>query len=178
MDTKRHLPAVIAAALLIVFMQLAIGYAAYTLLPDWPTRGQFGDVFGAANALFSGLAFAGLIYAILLQREDLSLQRTELELTRQELQRTAEAQEQSEIALRAQAAAASQSARLTAINFLLKHYERELDEMRKYAIPANDPRAPRMKELRQRQAMLVAMLDSMFHEIANRGEEGGTVQDR
>lgn len=47
--------------------------------------GKFGDSFGALNTLFSGLAFVGLIYAILLQREDLRIQSKELELTRQEL---------------------------------------------------------------------------------------------
>lgn len=41
-------------------------------------RGTFGDQFGAVNALFSGLAFAGLIYTIILQRRDLKLQREEM----------------------------------------------------------------------------------------------------
>jgi hypothetical protein len=49
-------------------------------------RGTFGDMFGAINALFSGLAFASLIYAIFLQREELRLQRTELTATRQVLE--------------------------------------------------------------------------------------------
>ena len=35
-------------------------------------RGLFGDMFGAMNALFGGLAFAGIIYTILLQRVELS----------------------------------------------------------------------------------------------------------
>lgn len=35
-------------------------------------RGTFGDKFGAINALFSGLAFAGLITTILLQRRELA----------------------------------------------------------------------------------------------------------
>jgi hypothetical protein len=35
-------------------------------------RGQFGDKFGAVNALFSGFAFAGIIFTILLQRRDLT----------------------------------------------------------------------------------------------------------
>lgn len=48
-------------------------------------RGTFGDMFGAANALFSGLAFATLIYTAWMQREELSLQRKELEATRAEL---------------------------------------------------------------------------------------------
>jgi hypothetical protein len=45
--------------------------------------GQFGDMFGAANALFSGLAFTGVICAIFMQQKELNLQRRELELTRQ-----------------------------------------------------------------------------------------------
>lgn len=48
-------------------------------------QGQFGDQFGAVNALFSGLAFAGLIFTIILQKKELSLQREELTQTREEL---------------------------------------------------------------------------------------------
>ena len=58
-------------------------------------KGLFGDSFGALNSLFSGLAFAGVIIAILLQRNELKLQREELELTRTELSRSASAQEES-----------------------------------------------------------------------------------
>lgn len=49
-------------------------------------RGTFGDMFGAVNALFSGFAFGGVIYAILLQRKELQLQRIELKQTRVELE--------------------------------------------------------------------------------------------
>lgn len=49
-------------------------------------RGTFGDMFGAINALFSGLAFAGLIYTVLLQKEELMLQREELKSTRGEFE--------------------------------------------------------------------------------------------
>ena len=47
--------------------------------------GEFGDMFGVVNALFSGLAFLGVIIAILLQKKELTLQREELEQTRGEL---------------------------------------------------------------------------------------------
>lgn len=51
-----------------------------------PTEaGTFGDMFGSLNALFSGLAFIGVIVAILLQKSELELQRQELEETRGEL---------------------------------------------------------------------------------------------
>jgi len=41
----------------------------------WTERDQFGDMFGALNALFSGLAFGGIIYTIRQQKEELELQR-------------------------------------------------------------------------------------------------------
>lgn len=51
---------------------------------DFATRGVFGDMFGAVNSLFSGLAFAGIIFTIFLQKRELSLQREELTETRKE----------------------------------------------------------------------------------------------
>ena len=77
------------------------GYAAMVVIIVWllswgiivlciagsTERGQFGDQFGAVNALFSGLAFAGLIITILQQRKDLYYQRKELEQTNQEMAR-------------------------------------------------------------------------------------------
>lgn len=47
---------------------------------------EFGDSAGAVNGLFSALAFAGVIFAIILQKKELSLQRQELEDTRKELE--------------------------------------------------------------------------------------------
>jgi hypothetical protein len=49
-------------------------------------RGTFGDMFGSINALFSGLALAGIILTILLQRKELKLQREELQETRHEFE--------------------------------------------------------------------------------------------
>jgi FtsZ-binding cell division protein ZapB len=60
-------------------------------------RGTIGDMFGAANALFSGLAFVGLISTLFLQREELKLQRQELADTRQELRGQKEASEKQNV---------------------------------------------------------------------------------
>ena len=48
----------------------------------WSDSGVFGDMFGVANALFSGLALGGVVLAIILQNSELRLQREELALTR------------------------------------------------------------------------------------------------
>jgi len=63
--------------------------------------GDFGDMFGASNALFAGLAFAILIATLHSQREELALQREELTETRRifmrQHQRLGEAYEGSDI---------------------------------------------------------------------------------
>ncbi len=75
----------ILAAVIVVAFWLSALWVGHAFFPNWQERGQFGDLFGSVNALFSGLAFAGLIYAILLQRQELSLQRAELKLQREEM---------------------------------------------------------------------------------------------
>lgn len=92
--------AVCAAILAIVLLWANFG--AHFFGNSLERAGQFGDTFGVLNALFSGLAFASLIHAVLLQRTELKLQREELKQTRIELKRQAEAQEKSEAALRAE----------------------------------------------------------------------------
>lgn len=92
-------------------------------------RGTFGDSFGALNAIISGLAFAGIIFTIFLQqnqlqmqREELALQRKELELTRIELKRSASAQEKSEKALTKQAENMEQTAKISLYSALMTSY--------------------------------------------------------
>jgi hypothetical protein len=79
---KKRLAIVVSGVFVAWLAALLIGLVAFT---EWEQRGQFGDLFGSVNALFSGLAFAGLIYAILLQRQELGLQRRELQLQREEM---------------------------------------------------------------------------------------------
>ncbi|THV61674.1 hypothetical protein EZV76_04895 [Flagellimonas alvinocaridis] len=84
--------------------------------------GAFGDSFGTINSLFSALAFAGIIYTIILQRNELSLQRQELIETRKELKRSADAQDRSEKQLERQSNNLKTTARLNALNSLLNYY--------------------------------------------------------
>ena len=81
-----------AAGCGVVLIQVVYGLLVFGFLGQMDVRGQFGDIFGGVNALFTGLAFAGVIYTILLQRRELELQRQELRLNRAELSRSAQAQ--------------------------------------------------------------------------------------
>lgn len=74
--------------------------------------GVFGDSFGVLNALFSGLAFAGVIITMLLQKEQLELQLKELIENREQFARSATAQED--------------AAKLSALSALLIEYKQQL----------------------------------------------------
>ena len=85
-EIKSHLWIWITLAIISVIAMWLTSWWLLNKNIDNPTeRGTFGDMFGAVNALFSGLAFAGLIATLLYQREELKLQREELAQTREEL---------------------------------------------------------------------------------------------
>lgn len=114
----------------VVIIQFVAGYIIYLKFDTWNNRADFGEMFGAVNTLFSGLAFAGVIYAIFLQRRELELQRNELEMTRAELRRSAEAQEKSESALSSQANALVLTAKLSALNSFVEAQKNKLELMK------------------------------------------------
>ena len=105
--------------------------------------GEFGDFLGSLNTLFSGLAFVGLVVAILLQREDLrkqttalnlqreelKLQREELAATRQVLDKQHEEMKQSAKAHRDQAKHLKLSARLNMLSTLYEAYNSEVTRL-------------------------------------------------
>lgn len=100
---------------LVAFVLLVYVVLVWNLVDGWAERGQFGDMFGAANTLFSGLAFAALFFALNLQRKELCLQRHELKETRAEFARQTQAQtEHANTALRA--------AKIQALGALLQSY--------------------------------------------------------
>jgi hypothetical protein len=64
---------------IVLGLWLVSGVSMYFLIGSWDDRGTFGDMYGAINALFSGLAFAGIIFTILLatkRRASITAQRT------------------------------------------------------------------------------------------------------
>ena len=89
----------------ILLALVCAGYALvlFSLLSNREDRAAFGDMFGAINALFAGLALGGVIYTIILQQRELALQRRELKLTRRELLGQKEQMEHQNETLRLQA---------------------------------------------------------------------------
>ena len=86
-ESKSQLRFWIIVAIMGVIALWGLSWLGISKFIDNPTnQGTFGDMFGAVNALFSGLAFAGLIVTLIYQKEELMLQRDELAETRKELQ--------------------------------------------------------------------------------------------
>lgn len=126
-------------------------------LDNWADRGTFGDLFGAINSLFSGLAFAGLIYNIVLQKQDLELQRNEIALNRNELTKTANAQQNSQRALIEQVAQMKVASRLNALKTLIDYYNQEI------ADPNNT--AEIILETKEKRKATILEIDKLIHRI-------------
>ena len=182
-DLMRWLSWIVAFAsglLLAIYGIYFLHFSKSGISNDPAAWGQFGDFTGGTiNPILGFLTLIALVLTIILQSRQLSissreleLSRKELELTRNELTRSAEAQELSEKALRAQATAADRSARLNAINFLLAHYQTQLKKYQGNAYLANDPRLEAMHALEEKSATLNSMLEDVFHEITE-GERNG-----
>lgn len=81
----------VGTSLVIIGLWFLYPFIISSIYLDVEEQGLFGDMFGALNALFSGLAFLGLIYAILLQKEDLQNQIAEMASQRVEMEKTSNA---------------------------------------------------------------------------------------
>ena len=145
----RDPPAFWILALIVLLVVIAYFLISAWLFPSIEIRGQFGDSFGAVNALFSGLAFAGLISALFLQRNELQLQRDELRLTRHELAAQSAAQkEQADTALKAAA--------INALAALLPLHIKRLD-----ALTPSPAKGQQDQKVRQLEAQLEALLQEV-----------------
>jgi len=76
--------------LAVLIVLVLVAFACYWFLlvalePAPDRRAVFGDMFGGLSALFTALAFSGVIYTSVLQRRELELQRDQLSQTREEL---------------------------------------------------------------------------------------------
>jgi len=109
---------------------IVLGLAPCLIYETRAERGTFGDMFGAVNSLFSGFAFAGVIYAIFLQRKELQLQRRELRLTRGEMEKSSTAQSSSANALNLQFELSKLSSQLGASATILASREQSVNSIR------------------------------------------------
>jgi len=110
--------------------------------------GQFGDSFGAVNALFTGMAFWAVVVTLLLQQRALAEQAREIEDGKRHQRATAEAMER-------QARALELAARLTCLTVLIERINRLVAET---ANPVTDAeRNQRQGWFRERDELLARL---------------------
>lgn len=109
----------IAVVLLIIY-----ALAVPNIAKSWEKSNQFGGMFGGIGALFSGLALAGVVAAIWLQKHGLEDQREDLRSTLDQLTQSTKAHTTSSKALESQIEVMHLAARLNALAVLLSFYER------------------------------------------------------
>lgn len=123
---------VAVAAIGIAVLWLVLGLAPILATRCLSDGALIGDSFGLVNALFSALAFGGVVIAILLQRKDLSIQQEELELTRGVLEKQATSQNHSMEALERQAVLMHRTALLSSLTLLVQSIDQELANLSTY----------------------------------------------
>lgn len=140
------------ASVVVVVMWLFNAFIYPMWVPSLSSRASNGDAFGAVNALFSGLAFAGLIYTMIMQSKELALQREELAMQRQEMKESrGELEEQNRIQAE-QVELRKKEVRLAELNVEFRILERRIDHKRLLvevarSIPTRDQGIGEMQDL-------------------------------
>ena len=137
-----------AIALTIIALWLGSAALIVHFLDDWTQRGAFGDLFGSVNALFSGLAFAGVLYTIFLQRQEIERNRDDIEANRRN-------QQHAKKVMDAQLKQMKQTTRLHALTALMEYFNRQIA----------DPTSSEEKVLlaREKRRETVAEIDRIIH---------------
>ena len=157
--TITHLITLMSVIFGIWLISIGVVYWVFTGLEN---RAQFGDSFGMINSLFSGLAFAGIIYTILLQRKELALQRNELELTRKELERSASAQVESQKELARQSANLKQTAVLNALSTLVNEIQNQENYYR--SLKSEGVKREHLEPLEKEKEHYLGMIRNILHD--------------
>src|SRR4030042_5162557 len=110
-----------------ILLQFIYGLIIFHTIRTETGRGTFGDMFGAINALFTGITLAGLIYTIYQQQKD-------TETTREETNRSIAAQENAAEALRRQAELLHRTATLNAYSIMIDSYNHLIQELKGFDI--------------------------------------------
>jgi septal ring factor EnvC (AmiA/AmiB activator) len=144
----------IISSLIVVLIWAISGVAIYYLGKDWSERGTMGDMFGVINALFSGLAFAGLIFTIILQRQEITTNREEIEMNRKELHKSVRAQQKTQQALQDQARQTHLTARVNAMSTVINYYNTQINN------PNNPPEM--IEKAREKRRALIKQIDGLI----------------
>ena len=155
----------ILAFFIVICLWVFVFYLVYTNMDSWQNPEKFRDSFSAVNALFSGLAFAGIIYTILLQRKELIIQRQEFLEARMQVQRNAAENEKEKLMIREQIESMNTTSKLTALNALIESYNKDSDT--EEGLPLN-----KLKQMEKEE--LIKEIESILTKLKKREKENTT----
>jgi hypothetical protein len=120
-----------------------------------------GEIFDALAALFSGLALAGVVVAIILQSQELRAQREEMKAQREEMRGQRAEMEAARAEAQRTASAQEVVAAIAAVSALIPHYEALADMIHKggggHPAPSPPPK--------QRLAELAVDLEVLYQKV-------------
>jgi septal ring factor EnvC (AmiA/AmiB activator) len=150
----------------LIFFTVAIWFfsavAILYFIDDWSARGTFGDLFGAVNALFSGLAFAGLLFSLFENRKQIAQQQEELLVNRQELLKARKIQEKTEKAIEAQVAQMKNTARLSGLNTLVNYFTAKINDAKSTEEEVQSAKEKRREAIKEIDRLIKWANDDVF----------------
>jgi hypothetical protein len=151
---------VIGSLVFVVGLQFACLKIAVQTQPTWESRGQFGDTFGFANSLFSGLAYVAIICTIFLQNKQLSVERESVKSIKHA----------NMIDLQTKRF----DRNLELLIFLIKHYEEEISSESKSIVsgPVGAMQRARLIKVTEKRDEFQAIIDNLHDEV-RAGLKGG-----
>jgi hypothetical protein len=114
---KKQIITLLVAFVLITSIFIIYYLVVINKVPEWSTRGQIGDTFGAPNAFLSGLAMLGALYAILQQNEVIRQSKVESENSIKEFKESVSQFQQQQ--------------KIQALTTLITIYEKQVDYYKK-----------------------------------------------
>lgn len=157
-NIRKNLFAILTLGVIVLW--LLSGVLILIFLDEWSDRGTFGDLFGSINALFSGLAFAALIYTIVLQREEIKTNREEIGLNRKEMAKGAKLQQKAQQILMQQVDQTHLSAKMNAMRTLVDYYNNQISNPKSTEETLEKAKAKRKNIIHQIDLLIDGLNDS------------------
>lgn len=161
-DMKQILNSFTALIIFTILLWFLSGVGIMFFLDDWSDRGTFGDLFGAVNALFSGLAFAGLLFSLIENRKQISSQQEELLINRKELLKARKIQEKTEKAIEAQVTQIQNTARLSGLNTLVNYFTNIINDPKRSSVEIDLAIEKRKEAIREIDRLIKWANDDVF----------------
>lgn len=113
-------------AIVVIVLEVVSTLVIYKFSKDWSIASNFGESFGAANSLFSGLALAGIVCTLLLQKKALEEQRAQFLKADEESLRTQSDRAKTHEMLYKQVEALNRAVEIHAIQLYIQHLEQQI----------------------------------------------------